>query len=576
MEWDLTVHLVPFAVSILMSSTLLWYILRRADSEGAFYVAWMMIGQIGWAMVSMVQITTPYRGLILLIDPILICFVPIASIAWFLFTLEYAGYGDWKRRKVLTAVFSIPTVTLVLLMTNDYHVLFWSEYLVKYDAASGLVIPASTPGIWFWIHAAHLWLLQLLAIGLILRKAIDSWSIYRMQSITLIAATVPVMISNWLFNAGLTTLDYTPAVTAIAAAGYTWGVYRHELFDLVPVARDTVLEEMRDAVIVMDRKNRIIDVNDAALTVLTVDEEIVGEPASDVLPFELLETDGGVARSNQELTLATRGTQKHYRLQTTRMTDDGKHAGTVLVLQDVTELKRRERELQRTNEELSQTNEELEILNRIVRHDIQNDMNVVQGHAQLVETLLDEEDEDAIEPVLHNTQHAIELTETVRDLINAATGDEELEMEPVDLLDLLDKEIKRARVAHEEATFNLVLPEEPNRIEVWGTTMLSSVITNLRSNAVRHNDTDDPEITVSVAVQEETVTIWVADNGPGVPEDKREEIFGRGEKGLDSPGSGIGLYLVDTLVDEFGGSVHVEDNEPRGAVFVIELQRVTS
>jgi signal transduction histidine kinase len=238
-------------------------------------------------------------------------------------------------------------------------------------------------------------------------------------------------------------------------------------------------------------------------------------------------------------------------------------------------LKRRERELQRTNEELSQTNEELEILNRIVRHDIQNDMNVVQGHAQLVETLLDEEDEDAIEPVLHNTQHAIELTETVRDLITAATGEEDLEMEPVDLIDLLQQEIERARIAHEEATFELEVPQQHDRIQVWGTMMLSSVITNLRSNAVRHNDTDDPEITVSVDVDQEAVTIRVADNGPGVPADKRDEIFGRGEKGLDSPGSGIGLYLVDTLVEEFGGSVHVEDNKPRGAVFVIELRRVT-
>jgi PAS domain S-box-containing protein len=576
MQWDLTLHLLPFVISIFLSSTLVWYLLRRAESDGALYVAWMMIGQIGWTLVAIVQLTTRYRDLILLIDPLLISFVPIASIAWFLFTLEYAGYGDWHRRTVLTAVFSIPAVTFLLLVTNEYHMLFWSEYRVTYDSGSGLVVPASTPGMWFWIHGAHLWLLQLLAVVLIVRKAIDSWSVYRMQSVTLVAATAPVMVSNWLFNAGVTTIDYTPAATAIAAVGYTWGVYRHELFDLVPVARDTVLEEMRDAVIVIDRKTRVIDVNDAAVELLRVEGDIVGEAASDVLPFELLETDGGIARTNQELTLPTHGTQKHYRLQTTRMTEEGEHVGTVLVLQDVTELKRRERELEATNDELAQTNEELEILNRIVRHDIQNDMNVVQGHAQLVEAKLDEDDRDAIEPVLHNTQHAIELTETVRDLINAATGDEDLEMEPIDLVGLLDKELERARVAHEEAVFSLAVPETDDRIEVWGTTMLSSVITNLRSNAVRHNDTDEPQIDIAVALDPETVTIRVADNGPGVPEDKREEIFGRGEKGLDSPGSGIGLYLVDTLVEEFGGSVHVEGNEPRGAVFVIELQRVTA
>jgi PAS domain S-box-containing protein len=575
MEWDLTVHLLPIVAGIFLSVTFL-YVIQRADSKGTTYLFWMMIGSIGWSLVYIVQLTTRYRELILLIDPLVITFVPITAISWFLFALEYTGYGDWQRREVRGIIVVPSIVTYVLLFTNDYHMLFWSEYLVKYDAETGLLLPDSTIGIWFAVHTAHMYLLEVIAVVLIVREALNNWSVYRLQAIVMIVATLPVMISNFLFVTKITAVDYTSTALAFTAAGFTWGLYRHELFDLVPVARDTVLEEMRDAVIVIDNKGRIIDLNDSVDEIIEDDDEIIGKAATEVLPFELLETDGGIQRANREVTLRNGNSEEHYKLQSTRMTGtNDEHVGTVLVLQDVTELKRRERELQRTNQELEQTNEELEILNRIVRHDIQNDMNVVQGHAQLVETLLDAEDQDAIEPVLHNTQHAIELTETVRDLITAATGEEDLEMEPVDLIDLLQQEIERARIAHEEATFELEVPQQHDRIQVWGTMMLSSVITNLRSNAVRHNDTDDPEITVSVDVDQEAVTIRVADNGPGVPADKRDEIFGRGEKGLDSPGSGIGLYLVDTLVEEFGGSVHVEDNKPRGAVFVIELRRVT-
>ena len=69
------------------------------------------------------------------------------------------------------------------------------------------------------------------------------------------------------------------------------------------------------------------------------------------------------------------------------------------------------------------------------------------------------------------------------------------------------------------------------------------------------------------------MTVRIADDGPGIADDKKEAVFGRGERGLDSPGSGIGLYLVDRLTTAFGGSVHIEDNEPRGAVFVVTLER---
>jgi signal transduction histidine kinase len=69
------------------------------------------------------------------------------------------------------------------------------------------------------------------------------------------------------------------------------------------------------------------------------------------------------------------------------------------------------------------------------------------------------------------------------------------------------------------------------------------------------------------------VTVRIADNGPGVPDERKESVFGKGEKGLESDGTGIGTYLVKTLVSRYSGTVWVEDNEPRGAVFVVELLR---
>lgn len=101
--------------------------------------------------------------------------------------------------------------------------------------------------------------------------------------------------------------------------------------------------------------------------------------------------------------------------------------------------------------------------------------------------------------------------------------------------------------------------------------MLPSVFRNLLQNAIQHNDKEVPAVVVTASERDETVVVSVADNGPGVAEEMRDEMFGKGEKGLASDGTGIGLYLVETLVDGYGGTVWVEDNDPEGAVFNVEL-----
>lgn len=94
---------------------------------------------------------------------------------------------------------------------------------------------------------------------------------------------------------------------------------------------------------------------------------------------------------------------------------------------------------------------------------------------------------------------------------------------------------------------------------------------NLLQNAILHNDKEIPKVTITATTEEEMVEIRIADNGPGVPDGQKERIFGKGEKGLESAGTGIGLYLVRSLVESYGGDVWVEDNEPEGSVFVVQL-----
>ena len=234
-------------------------------------------------------------------------------------------------------------------------------------------------------------------------------------------------------------------------------------------------------------------------------------------------------------------------------------------IKDVTET----REYQQVLEE---QNERLELLNRIVRHDIRNDMQLVQGMADLLDDLSDEAEQPHLETIKTRTEHVIELTDLMGELMDALVSEAGEELEATNLSFVLDREVREASSSYPEATVrtrgNVPL------VEVVANDMLRSVFRNLLNNAVQHHDGDDPTVEVSAEVEDEDgwVLVQIADDGPGIDPDRRETVFGKGEKGIDSEGTGLGLYLVYTLVDHYGGSVWIEDNEPRGSVFNVRLR----
>lgn len=259
------------------------------------------------------------------------------------------------------------------------------------------------------------------------------------------------------------------------------------------------------------------------------------------------------------------------------MYDDGSPAGFRGGIIDITELKEYE-------DRLKTRNEELEALNRVVRHDICNDMQIIRSWAERLEMTVDDEGRQAVEHILTTSDHIISLTDEAREFVETLTGSEDPEMEPIPLREILSYELERQRDAHEEATFEM--KDEIPSVAVSANEMLSSVFRNLLGNSVQHNDAEEPRIEIECEVRDDIVELRFADNGPGVPDDRKVEIFGKGEQSVDSEGTGIGLYLVNQLVSNYRGDVWVEDRMQRestdstasdesttGAVFVVQLPR---
>ncbi|MFC6758057.1 MULTISPECIES: hybrid sensor histidine kinase/response regulator [Haloarcula] len=234
----------------------------------------------------------------------------------------------------------------------------------------------------------------------------------------------------------------------------------------------------------------------------------------------------------------------------------------------------------RQQEELEQRNRELALLNQIVRHDIKNDLTVILGWGVALREHVEPAGEDHLDRIMRASEHIEAIADTAGDFMEILDGEEQPELHPISLPSVLETEVAKANSAHADAT--ITVPESllPG-LQVTATDLLSSVFRNLLNNAVIHNDKAEPHVSVEVETDADRVAVHVCDNGPGIPDSQKSSVFGQGAMGEQSHGSGIGLYLVDTLVAMYDGTVQIRDRsdwagEPNldGSVFSVTLRRV--
>jgi signal transduction histidine kinase len=230
----------------------------------------------------------------------------------------------------------------------------------------------------------------------------------------------------------------------------------------------------------------------------------------------------------------------------------------------------KEVELRESRELVQQRTDQIEFFNGVLRHDLINSMTIIQSTATQLEGTVDGTAAEQVATIREYSDDIMTLAQKVRSITRTVSDDRNVELEPVDLGAAVDRKARKLEESHEDVTVRIDVSLDALE-RVSADELLPEVIENLLLNAVEHNDTETPEIRVDVEDREESVALRIADNGPGIPDEQKEEIF---EERITSDGSGsigFGLYFVRVMVDRYGGSIHFEDNEPRGAVAVLEL-----
>jgi PAS domain S-box-containing protein len=338
-----------------------------------------------------------------------------------------------------------------------------------------------------------------------------------------------------------------------------------------------IIDLVPDPIFVKDREGEYLLANEATAAAYgKTPEEVEGKTEGGIIPnaddseafrqddLEVIESGEPKRIAEETLTTAAGETRIFQTTKIPYQTSESAEHAVLGYARDVTDLMEYERTLE-------EQRDSLKLLNQVVRHDIRNQLMVVESYTELLEeSLPDEQSRTYARTVIGAARQAADITETAKDVTDVLLQAES-DMTPVALRTELVGQVEQVRSNEDRAAITVDGPIPD--VTVLADDLLEAVFRNLLTNAVVHNDKETAEITVSTTVSDEAVRVSIADNGPGIADDHRERIFDEGEKGLESGGTGIGLYLVGTLVEKYGGDVWVGDNDPVGSVFTVELPR---
>jgi len=526
---------------------------RERREPGGLPLVALMIGQIWWSAFLVFDLNTTALATKVFWANVRWVGVVIIPVAWLLFALEYAGRDEYISVRSVAGLSVIPAITVFLALTGDFHDLLYVETTLVSEG--GRLVLDRTGGPWYWVIAAYTYLLGLLGVLPLLQLVRSEARPFRGQSLALLVGAIVPWATNILHLVGalpVEGVDPTPVGFAVSGVALLGAIRRYRLLEVSPAptgtARQRVFERMQAGAIVLDRHDNVVDINDSMVERLGVDRAAaLGQPVAELIPAveDLSLREGSVGH----VRITGADGERTYDVAVTPITDGhGRSLGNAVTFHDV--------------EALLHQQQRLEVLNRVLRHNIRTETNLIAGYAELI----DEGEEEGIDELIKERAERIEaMGEQAREIAELFDREGQAD-EPVPLARIVTEAVASIRERYPDVTVDC----GPIPDDVAVTAVLRPVVANVLENAAEHNTSEQPRVGVDVEPGADVVTLRVEDNGPGISRYERAVL----ERGTETPlehGSGLGLWLIKWGVGFAGGRLSLEENDPSGTVVTIEV-----
>jgi PAS domain S-box-containing protein len=582
-----------FSVLLIVSAVatgILAFVLFRKSGKPGLYFGLTMLALSIWAFGYAFELTTSTLEGMLFWVRVEYLGIVLIPVFWFEFCLHYTGKESILNRPTRSLIYGTSIVSLLIVWTNNWHNLHYKSSGVVDDIAPFLLLSFER-GPWYFFILIYFYTLLLIGTIFLIRNYRNSAPIFRKQTLIILFGTIFPWLGNLFYQLGLRPYEYidtTPLIFSLSGLIIGFGLLRFKLLDIVPFARETVVDKLKDGILVLDYLDRIVYVNQALLdNFQDIGKEIVGASFKEVFagfpPLVQLIQNKIIEQRETVRIVNKKGREIYFEVTSSVLEADKMvYSGQLMNFHDISNQKLAERELIEARLHAEESDKLKTAFLANMSHEIRNPMNGIIGFASILkEHDLDEEERRSYLDIIEkNAEQLLYIINDIIDISKIESGQERVKPDLLDVDGLLnDLSTNFSIPARDKGIVFEVknrLPKKDSTI-ITDPVKLRQILLNLIGNAIKF--TLNGSVKLTVALVNDTIHFEIKDTGVGIKNQDLGMIFDRfmqaeNDNSLIARGTGLGLSISKGFATLLGGNISVDSKYGKGSTFLLKIPHI--
>ncbi|HKJ43870.1 MAG TPA: histidine kinase N-terminal 7TM domain-containing protein [Sunxiuqinia sp.] len=555
------------------------YLLQYRRSRGIIYLSLMQLSTAIWAFFYGMEYSATELELKIFWSKLSYLGIVFAPVFFYFFSLHFAHKQRKLTKTLKYSLLGIAALFILSVATNSYHHLHWQSYSINPEFNTTIY----KYGISFWLVFAFNYTLLALSIANIVPLTFQFPEDFQHQIILLSSACLFPVVGNvmYVFNVSpIPNFDWTPVFFVFSGIILSYINIKYGTFELIPFARNQIIDILPDGILVIDNNLRVADANQSFLELTQQKrEDIMGRTIIEIFPqrrslIEQLALKDEI--TPVELESNIQGEKKFFDIRVSSLYSPKKAmSGRLIVLRDITPKTVYEHQINKANLQLKKeiTEKEkliadLDAFDHTVAHDLKNVIGSIVTSTDLLRMELDQKNYDNLAEINDLIRFSAEKSfHVIKELLTlASVRQQDIKTDTLEMSTFFEEAEKRVSDMVRSSGARIIKPDDWPSVRGYGP-WIEEVWVNFLSNAIKYGGKPPViEVGANQFYGEKKVRYWIKDNGNGLTKTEQQKLFKKYERFNQThiEGHGLGLSIVKRIVEKLGGEVGVISNAVPG------------
>lgn len=582
----LGIYITLSVISILVCHILMLQIRKRFNNQMKYRnFTLVMIAVTLWTLTASLEVVSQDVFIKVFLSKLTYIHIVTVPVLWYFFSYEYTSKLIVFKQKWIIYFWIIPAITIIIVMTNDYHGLMWSSiYPIRHQ--QGVLILKYERGIWFTLNAIYCYTLIVIGLVRIIITLMKNGTLK--EHFIIIPGVLAPLVGNGLYLMRIVDYDYAPTAFSFMCICIAWVILSGFFQSNIAVA-ETIFENLEEAIILIDEHENIVGMNPYVQRLLNIKFNGESLMAEKFLPFwdQLKDSIKNESLVNNEVAIKDGKSTRWFSVQINGINKKIPYPGWIISMYDITYKKNYELELEKRKIVAETANEEKSQFLANMSHEFRTPLNGIIGFSDLLsETMLDDLQNNFLYEIKNASVSLLHIVDEILDFSKIEAGKMELEDIPFNLKNLVSEVVSLVSPQAISKGLNIssYVDNDIDNILISDPIRLKQVLNNLTANAVKF--TEKGKVEVSVLKLEDfnnsiMLKFIVSDTGIGISQESQKKLFQMFTQADSSTtrkygGTGLGLSIAKRIIDLLGGEIWIESKEGIGSdfIFTINIRRL--